>query len=300
MDRFDLNLLLALEAMLRERSVSKAAARLGVGQPAMSAALNRLRDLFDDPMFVRTAGGMQPTPRALETAAPLGEALDRLRRLVEPPQPFHPSSARRTFRVSGGDYIAMVLAPALIAALQRAAPGVDLRFRFVEKDQLFERMDSGEIDLALAVMGEPPQRFRAEPVLMDTFVCLARVGHPLEGEPLTVEAFARQRHALVTERGDEVGALDALLAAQGLTRRVAVTIPQVSLLPAILQDTDLIATVGRRAAEKLSQTHRLTIHPLPLDAEPWTMSIIWPARTHHDPGLAWLRQLIDTLCRETA
>jgi DNA-binding transcriptional LysR family regulator len=266
----------------------------------MSAALNRLRDLFGDPMFVRTSGGMQPTTRALEAAQPLGEGMDLLRRLVQPLEPFDPASARRTFRISGGDYIAMVLAPTLIATLQREAPEVDLRFRFLEKDRLFERLDADDIDLALAVIGEPPKRFCAEPVLTDTFICLARAGHPLESEPFTLEAFARQQHVLVTERGDEVGAIDGLLAAQGLARRVAVTIPQVSLLPAILQDTDLVATVGRRAAARLCETRRLAIHPLPLEAKPWTMSLIWPQRKAHDPGLAWLRRLIEALCRTAA
>lgn len=291
MTRDDLSLLVALDALLRERSVTGAAVRLGIKQPAMSAALARLRATLGDPLFVRTPRGLEPTAKARAMAVPLADALADLRAVLEPPDAFEPASARRVFRLSGGDYTSMVILPPLMQALEREAPGVDLRWRSLEKDRALEALEEGEVDLAFGVLEGVPKRFVVEPLLTDDFVCAVRPGHPL-AEDLSLDAFARARHVLVTERGDATGAVDEALRAAGLSRRVALTVSQVALVPAVLRRTDLVATLARRAALALSEAAPLRLLEPPVPLARWQVRMISP-RTHEgDQGLAWLRGLI--------
>lgn len=290
MKRYDLNLLAALDALLREKTVSAAAARLGVGQPAMSAALSRLRLLLDDPVLVRTPRGMEATERARAIAEPLRKALSELRAVVEPPQEFEPATAKRTFRLSGGDYVGMTVLPELATLLERVAPNIDLRFRYIEKDRVAACLDDDEIDLALNAMLQLPQRFRSETLFDETFVCIARAGHRLLDAPPSAQEFAACNHLLVTERGDEAGAVDQELAKLGLSRRIALTVPSAALVGDILPQTDMVATVGSRAATRLTATGTIVSIPVPFPMQTWTMSMIWPERNSRDQGLVWLRQ----------
>ena len=157
--RIDLNLLAAFEALMAERSVSLAARRLGVGQPAMSDTLARLRALFGDELFVRSGRAMTPTVRAVQLEGQIVPALAQLRAALESPAAFDPATSRRAFGVSGGDYATMIVLPKLAAHLAQAAPYVDLRFRFVEKDATFDLLDADALDLALGVYPAPPKRF---------------------------------------------------------------------------------------------------------------------------------------------
>lgn len=298
MHRFDLNLLVALDALMRERSVSRAALRLGVGQPAMSAALARIRTLFDDPMLIRTPRGMEPTPRALEIIEPLRDGLGRLRAVLDPGEAFDPSTAKRIFRISGGDYVGMMLFPKLVSTVRAEAPHIDLRFRFLEKDRVFPGLDNEDIDLALCVVNELPKRYMSESLFEETFVCIVRTGHFLTEKPLTPELFAAQDHVLVTERGDESGEVDRLLGELGLTRRIVATVPQVSLLPTIIEQTDIIATTGAGVASLFARSGGTKILPVPFATSAWTMSMVWTQRNNSDAGLAWLRATMKQLMRK--
>lgn len=292
MKRYDLNLLAALDALLREPSVSAAARRLGVGQPAMSASLARLRALFDDPLLIRTSRGMEPTARARALAGPLRETLAELRALVDPPGTFDPQSARKSFRMSGGDYAGMTVLPALIESLQRDAPAIDIRFRYVEKDVIAVLLDRDELNLAIAVIDNLPPRFRSEPLIRETFICAVRRGHPILDGPLTPSRFAGADHLLVTERGDEHGCMDDLLERDGLSRRVALTVPSAALVGGVLSRSDLIATIPRRAGELIAADGTIALIAPPYDNDAWTMSLIWADRNTHDPGLVWMREQI--------
>lgn len=278
MKRYDLNLLAALDALLRETSVSGAARRLGIGQPAMSAALARLRVLFDDPLLVRTPRGMEATPRAKALAVPLRQTLSELRSLVEPPGAFDPATTQRTFRFSGGDYAGMTVLPPLIEDLQRTASRINIRFRYVEKDSVPQLLDRDELDLALSVVGTLPPRFRTEPLIKESFVCAARVGHPILKGRLTRERFAEADHLLVTERGDEHGCMDELLQRDGLSRRVALTVPSAALVAGALGRSDLVATIARRAGDHIAEQGRIRLFEPPYDAPTWTMSLVWADR----------------------
>ncbi len=290
MKRYDLNLLAALDALLSEPSVSAAARRLGIGQPAMSAALARLRVLLDDPVLVRTARGMEPTARARALAMPLRQTLSELRALIDPIDTFDPKTSRRVFRISGGDYAGMTVLPGLIAGLQRDAPGISIRFRYVEKDAIVPMLDRDELDLALAVVAALPGRFKTAPLVEESFVCAVRAGHPILVSEKTPQRFAEADHLLVTERGDDHGCLDELLERDGLSRRIALTVPSAALVAGVLRSSDLIATIGRRAARHIAADRSIVLFEPPYTPPAWTMSLIWADRNANDQGLSWFRE----------
>ena len=296
--RIDLNLLQALDALLKDRNVTAAAQRVGIGQPAMSAALSRLRVLFDDPLFIRTPKGMEPTTRALAIAEPLQIALAQLRAITEPLAEFDPATARQTFRVSGGDYAAMVLLPQLLHRLEHDAPGIDVRFRFIEKGSVLGCLEEDVVDLALCVLASIPTRFASELLLNDDLVCVVGAHHELAGSALTVESFCRERHILVTERGDETGAVDKELANRGLTRRIVLTVPQVSLIPMLLAESKSIATIARCAAKCLARMTTIQLIELPIPSTAWKMDMVWSSRRTNDAGLAWLRSVLKAIASD--
>jgi DNA-binding transcriptional LysR family regulator len=282
----DLKLMLLFDAMMRERSVTAAARLLGIGQPAASNALARLRSLMKDELFIRTGGVMQPTAQALELSRSVEPALAMLRSAIAS-SPFNPAEAERKFRVSAGDYASTMLLPDLIERVRAQAPKVDLRFRFVEKDMIPRFLDEGEIDLAIGVFNSPPKRFQLEPLMRERFVSVMRRGHP-DAAGLTLARFADLPHVLVTERGDETGAVDDILRGFGLRRRVAVTVSHVSLIPAIVGANDLVATIGERAARRFAASGTIDVLPLPFDMPTWQLSLLTPRQASGDLGLVWL------------
>jgi DNA-binding transcriptional LysR family regulator len=295
LQRIDLNLMVAFEALMADRSVSAAARRLGVSQPAMSSTLARLRALFDDALLVRSGQVMLPTVRALRLEAQIGEALKQLRAALEPPAPFSPGTSRRVFNVSGGDYATMVILPHLAARIAEEAPAVDLRFRFVEKDDVFDLLDTDDLDLALGVFPNPPKRFGLLALFDETFVSVARQGHPGLGNGMTLDSFVAAGHLLVTERGDAQGAVDAVLAKLGRERRIALTVPHVLVVPSVLANSDLVATVGRRVARLFARAASLAIYDTPVVMPSWRLSMLWSRQKADDPGLVWLRGLLSKI-----
>ncbi len=293
--QIDLNLMVAFEALMEFSSVSEAARHLGMSQPAMSSNLARLRLLFGDDLFVRSGRVMLPTRRATALQIPISQALAQLRVAINPPTLFEASTSRRVFNISGGDYAAMVILPHLAAYVAREAPCVDLRFRFVEKGAIPEWLDTGRLDLALGVFPNPPKRLALKPLFEENFVCLARRDHPALQDGMTLAAFTAMPHLLVTERGDATGAVDEALGKRGLTRRIALTVPHVLVLPSILPRSDMVATIGTRAANLFAPSTALAIHQVPLAMPPWRMSMMWSRQQASDVGLRWLRDILSQI-----
>jgi DNA-binding transcriptional LysR family regulator len=287
-NEFDLNLLAAFEALMRERSVSAAALRLGVGQPAASHALARLRSLFDDELFVRQGRAMAPTARAIALSEPIDRALAAAREALEPVAGFDPATARRVFTISGGDYALSTVLPGLLARVRQAAPNVDLRFRFVEKNLVEKLLDDGSLDLALGVFPGAQKRFEMRPVFEERFVCVGRRDHPAFAAGLSIGDYAGAAHLLVTERGDDFGAVDEALAEVGLRRRIAVTVPSVLVIGRVLPNSDLIATIGERIANGLARDAGLVVAPPPVSLAPWRLQLLSRRRARRDAGLDWL------------
>jgi DNA-binding transcriptional LysR family regulator len=293
---FDLNLLRILDALLAEQSVTRAAERLNLTQPAVSHALARLRSILQDPLFIRTPRGMQPTPRAATLREPLRLALANLTEALAPAAPFIPATARRSFRIATDDYLEFILVPRLLARLGEIAPRVDIRFAMFGSATASDLAD-GKVDLALTV----PDALAGSPALFtqklfdERFVCLLRQGHPALRKRLTPERFAALSHVLVAPGGRTGSIVDTELKTLGLTRRVAVAVPHFLVAPEIVRRTDLVLTLGARLARALAGGLRVVPHPLKLSG--FSVSLFWHGRDHADAAHAWFRGLLAEVAR---
>lgn len=288
----DLNLLVVFSAVHETRNVSKAAARLGLRQPAVSAALGRLRLTFDDELFVRAAGAMQPTAKAVRLAPGIQAALADLKATLADAEPFLPEVVERTFTIASIDYATLVIVPALMAAIKAHAPSVDVRIIGYDKGDIPDLIDRGEIDVALGVFQDAPPRAVRKLLWPERFVGLCRRGHPLVGGgTISLEAYTNASHALVTARRDEQGQVDIALQKHGLSRRIALTLPHMMVLPSILEATDLLSAVPERVAMKVAG-ETLQTFDLPVHLPSWRIEMLWNAGTRSDRGSTWLRSTI--------
>jgi DNA-binding transcriptional LysR family regulator len=297
--RIDLNLLVAFEALFEERSVTAAAQRIYLGQPAMSAALGRLRALFDDPLFVRVGREMQPTTRAVAIAPGISAALDRVRQTIQLSQGFDPASDRRKFAIGSADYTSFVLLPQLSAYCQQFAPNINLRTIEFTKDEVGVLLEKGIIHLAVGVFPDPPRPTICVPLFQERFIGIARKDHPaLSAGSISLDSFVNLSHVLYTSRRDDVGEIDLVLAQSDLQRRVAVTIPHLLVLPSIVAATDLIAAIPSHMARYLANLSEIELFELPIEVPPWTVSLLWSHLSDRDPGCSWLRKTLEELCRK--
>jgi DNA-binding transcriptional LysR family regulator len=297
----DLNLLVALDALVRERNVTRAAERVGITQSAMSHALARLRTLTSDPLLVRSSAGMVLTARAEALGPPIRRALEDVSRALAPPLPFDPKTARGRVVIGTSDYGELVLLPRLVARLQREAPGIDLRVRAYEDGAA--QLASGAIDVGVAPVrprDEAPGIF-AKRLFDETFVCVVRKGHPLAQKKMTATRFADARHALIAPRETEGGFVDDALAKLGLSRRVAVAVPHFLIAPHLVAASDLVLTLASRVAHVLAKPVGLAVlqPPRELGLEGFTMSALWHERTQNDPAQRWARNLIFEVAAQT-
>lgn len=301
LEGLDLNLLVALRALLAERHVTRAAARVGLSQPAMSHALGRLREVLGDPLLVRTPRGMQPTARAEAMKLPLERALEDLGRILSSPPAFEARSSTRTFRIATNDYAELVLLPRLLAKIWSEASGVDIRVTHLDagaSDELAE----GRVDIAIGVgaqFGAPdlPRGLRKQRILTDRFVCVVREEHPVVKRRLSLDDFVSLSHALVAPRGGSGSVVDSALAAMGKKRRVAISVPHFLVAPHVVRETDVVLTLAERVARALAPLLGLRQLAPPLELEGFSMSMVWHDRQHADPAHAWLRGVIASVAK---
>jgi DNA-binding transcriptional LysR family regulator len=290
--RTDLNLLVVFEALMRERHVGRAAARLSLSQSATSHALGRLRLLFDDPLFVRHPRGIEPTPRARDLAQPIAQALSHMRQILSPPTDFDPATLRRTFTVAMHDYALSVLMPSLIAELRRQAPGVDLRCVSVPPSEVVDGLDRGVLDFALGgFVGVKARRVTRTALFSDRFVGVARRGHPrLTDGRMSLDDFVDLPHVLVSPGGQPSADIDPL-SSLGLERRVAITVPNFLALPYAVEKADLIGVLPERLALRAAETASLTLVDLPIRIEGMTCNLLTLAPLVELPEIRWLTAL---------
>jgi DNA-binding transcriptional LysR family regulator len=292
----DLNLLQALEALLAERNVTRAAARLRLSQPALSARLARLRDLLGDPLLLPAQRGMTPTARALELEAPLRQALDSLRALVARQSRFHAATARLTVAVAASDYVQHSVLIDFVLALRPVAPRIRVALRTLDGATIGNQMAAGEIDLALMTAETAPRELRRRVLFEEHYVAIARRAHPKVRTPLTIEQFCALDHVLVSPRGGGfTGATDRLLAASGRSRNVVVSAAHFLFVPEIIARSDLVALVPARLVR--GRTHDLQVFAPPIPVEGFQIAMLWHDRTHEHLGHRWLR---DQLASSTA
>lgn len=291
--RFDLNLLVLFEALHDERSVSGAARRLNLGQPAASAALARLRKLTGDELFIRSGGEMCPTPWADDFIPIVRDVLSQLRSALYQADVFDPKTTTTVFTVAHSDYTALVTLPKFLARFRKEAPHATLRIVGYDKGDIGPMIDKSEADVILGVFQGPPPNSVVTHLYDETFVGLAARDHPAfrRSNKIGVEDFARLPHAIVSLRRDLTGYVDLQLQAKGLKRKVCVVAPYMFALGAAIAGTDLVATLPKRAAEALSQ-QGLRTFALPFPTEPWSVTMLWNSSSRSDPARLWLRQLI--------
>lgn len=295
----DLNLLIAFEALLEQRSVTKAAEQLQIGQPAMSAALSRLRVLFEDELFVRLGRQMQPTLKAQAIAPGILAALQQIRQAVTASQTFEPSVSDRTFTIGSSDYTSFVLMPPLLKFSLQKAPSINVRMIGFEKDSIGDLLEQGEIDVALGVFPNTPRQTQREPIFEERFVGIARRGHPaVQQGTMSLVTFAQLPHALTTLRRDTTGAIDKALNEQNLERRVAFTTPHMMVLPFAIASSDLVAALPQRIALRLANVCNLTIFELPIKTKPWMVSMLWSTLSDQDEANRWLRNAIKVISQK--
>ena len=289
--RLDLNLLLALEALLTERNVTKAAARLHLSQPAVSAQLSRLRDLFDDPLLVPAHRGMTPTAKALELLGPLRQSLDALRQTIHSHKDFSPAQARLTVCIACTDYVQAAVIMPLALALRRQAPGVRLALRHWNPQEMATQLSRGQVDLAITTPDPGHAHLRTRHLFTESYVLIGRQGNPRLPAVPTVEDFVALEHVIVSPSGGEFSTpIDAALAALGHRRQVVVSAASFLFVPQLIASSDLVALVPRRLLQ--AQPGPLAVRELPWLAERFGVGMIWHERTQGHPGHGWLRELI--------
>jgi DNA-binding transcriptional LysR family regulator len=296
----DLNLLVVFNQLLTERKVSAVAERLGLSQPAVSNALRRLRALLDDPLFVRTGRGMEPTPFALQLAEPVAYALGTLHHALNQPQRFDPATSQRSFTLAMTDIGEIYFLPVLMEALARAAPGVRISTVRDTGARLRDEMESGAVDLAIGLLPALQAGFFQRRLFRQRYVCLLRRGHPAAAQPLTLAHFSALDHVVVISGGTGHSEVDAMLERAGVERRVRLVVPHFIAVGHILHSTDMIATVPERFATRCAEPFDLVALPHPANLPEIAINLFWHERYHRDPASRWLRERLVELFAETA
>lgn len=295
--RFDLNLLVAFEILIAERSVTAAARRLGIGQPAMSNALSRLRSMFDDPLLIRTPTGLQPTSRALDLMEPIARILSELRQEVFRRDPFDPAEDRRTFRIGLSDQAEAAIMQDVLRRLEREAPHVGIITRAVDMQTGAALLASGVIDLAIGYFPAIDGSLLAAALYHETFVCLFDAQACGLAPPLSLDGYLDLPQILVSLQGEPFGHIDTLLEATGRKRSIVYTTAHFLAVPFLLHGFRAVAALPRRLAENCAEAAGLAVCPVPLPSPGYDMRMVWHQRTTADPAQQWLRELIASVGR---
>ncbi len=300
--KIDLNLLVYLDVLLREGSVTKAANQLSITQPAMSNGLKRLRDLFKDPLLVRTSDGMTPTKRAIELQPVIRDVLSKLESSIQPEIEFDPATSTRTFRIMTSDYAESTLLLELIGRLAEFAPSITLDL-ITPSDVTFHDVEQGKVDMAINRFDELPLSFHQKVIWYDTFSCVVAASHP-DKDNFTLDAYLRGQHIWVSKTGFGVGVgidpnevqklgwVDAELIKLGKQRNIRVFTRHYHAALQLAKSQNHIATLPSKAAKIFKDDPAIAVVEPPFDIPPIALKMAWSALLHHDAGHVWLRRLI--------
>jgi DNA-binding transcriptional LysR family regulator len=294
----DLNLLRAFDAIATEGSVTVAGERIGLSQPAMSNALARLRQLFDDPLFVRTPRGMRPTPFAQQLAQPVREALRLIQGALQQHAGFEPGSSGNTFRLSMSDIGEMVFLPGLLERVKRDAPGVKIEVVRSPIKDIHAALEAGELDLAIGFLPGLTTGMRQQSLFRETYVCMLRADHPVIGAKISAKQFREAAHVLVSYVGTGHQVIEETFIKEGLSERIAARVPDFLVVPMILERTELVVTVPSRVAAVFARTGNFKVLKLPVDMPSFEVRLHWHQRFNQDPANRWLRKLMTELYLE--
>ena len=300
LSRVDLNLLVHLDALLAERSVTRAAARVGLGQSAMSHNLARLRDLFSDELLTRGPEGLRPTPRALALVEPVRIALAQIQVLVSRDDAFDPRTAERTFSVGLPDSMEILIVPSLLAYLREVAPGIHLRLHNIDSSKLLDDLDADRLDLAVGygVFAQGQAHHKRRLLFTETYLCMFNAGRTGITASISLDDYLRLPHVLTSLRPGERGVVDDALEKLGLRRTVVLTTPRFLAVPSLVARAPVVVTMHARLARFFAAELGLSLSLPPVELQDMAVSLLWHASYDHDPAHAWLRQMIVRLVAE--
>jgi DNA-binding transcriptional LysR family regulator len=294
--KVDLNLLVVFDVLLRLQSATRAAAELGMSQPAISLALNKLRKALGDPLFVRGSRGVGESPRAEGLAVPVRQVLDQIRNDVLRQPSFDPAATERTFTFNMADVGELVFLPRLRAHLQAAAPGANIRTVSTPPGELAAALESGEVDLAVGYFPHlQGAAIYQQRLFGHTFVCIVRKDHPVVRAQMTKKQFLEADHVVVDQEGKSHELFEETLAAQGLVRRVALRVPHFLAVPLIVAESDLVVTVPYAIGASFAKMADLRLLRPPIEVARAEVKQHWHARFHHDRANRWIRGVVAAL-----
>jgi DNA-binding transcriptional LysR family regulator len=289
--RLDLNLLVTLETLLVEQNVTKAATRLHLSQPAVSAQLSRLRREFDDPLLIPAQRGMTPTAKAIELLDPLRQALDQVRATLATHRNFDPAKAKLTVAIACTDYLQAAVVKPLVVELRTRAPGVRVALRNLDTPQLEAQMARGDVDLALMTPQAAPPSLRTRHLFDERYVLIGRRNHPRLQDGITVEEFAQLEHVIVSLGGGGfVTPVDNALATLGHSRNAVLSAASFLFVPEIVSQSDFVALVPERLVH--DRTDKLKLIDCPFPVEGFAVGMVWHERSHGHSGQRWIREAI--------
>ncbi|NYI00135.1 LysR family transcriptional regulator [Cupriavidus plantarum] len=288
----DLNLLLVFSELLKQRRASRVAETLGISQPGVSNALNRLRKLLGDELFLRTSRGMEPTPYAQQLAEPISYALSTIHSTLNQQVKFDPMTSKRAFTIAMTDIGEIYILPTLTGLLERIAPGVTISTVRNATVNLRDEMEAGRVDLAVGWIPDMKTGFMQRRILRHSYVCLFRKGHALDKGTLTREEFCAAKHVVVVSAGSGHGVADETMKRSGVERDIRLVVPHFVAVGHILHETDLVATVPERFAERCAEPFGLSYVPCPVPLPEIAINLFWHTKYQRDPGNRWLRELL--------
>lgn len=296
--KYDLNLLPVFLTLMDERNVTRAAERLGMTQPALSNALNRLRDTLRDPLFIRERYGMRPTQMAEELAPTVRAALSSLNEAIGGQQEFDPERATRQFTIAPNSYVEFVLMPVIVARLRELAPGIRLRLTPFGNDLVETGAVSGATEMVIGRIVDPPDNMVVQHLLDDGLACVVRKDHPDVADHLSKDQYERMKHVNVVPPGRMRAGLFQALQQNGVTRDVAVSVTHFLAVPEMIAVSDYCATLPGLICQRLARDERLKVLPAPVDLGTFPVELAWHVRYRSDPAHRWLRSLISDVAKE--
>jgi DNA-binding transcriptional LysR family regulator len=290
----DLRLISVVGELHRTRSVSAAALNLSLSQSTVSMALAKLRRHFDDPLFVRTSIGMEPTPRGAELIEVMKSAEFYMHQVLEHRSVFDPLKSDRVFQLCSTDIAQLTLLPALLKRLRRSGPGMSVTLRNIS-DRTHAQLESGEVDLAVGFIPPKGAGFCGQRLFQDRFVCALRADHPRVGRTLTVEQFQSETQVAVTTSGTGHSIVEETLDQKRIRREVGLKVPSFIGLGPILANTDLLAILPEQLGTFFAQNGKIKMVELPFEIPPYYIYQLWHERLRHDPANRWFRKVIADL-----
>lgn len=296
--QFDMNLMVVLNTLFEERSVTRTGERLGRTQSAISNSLKKLRETLNDPLFIRTPEGLVPTARAAALEKTVRDIVSLAERCLADNAVFDPSTAKARFRVGAPDRLSLPVLLPFMRKLRAVAPGVSVNLRTTDREQAIGLLESDAIDLAIGWFDQPPSRLASKLLFQENLVCLCRNGHPIGSmiESASLADILSFPHLVVSSAGDGKAAFDSMLERIGERRETMISVTNFTMVPHILNDSDLIGIFTQRIADYIAGEFDLKTVPVPIEVEPLSHFLVWHRRFDNDPRHKWIREQLAIAC----